>query len=79
MAVVKAWELRQMGKEELLKKMEEYGRELMLTEANPGKIRELKKAIARIKTELRERELGIIRKKGPKRKAEEKPKENSAQ
>lgn len=69
MAVVKIWELRQMSNEELLKKMDEYKRELMLTEANPGKLRGLRKAVARIKTELRERELGIVRKRKEVKKA----------
>lgn len=72
MAVVKIWELRQMSNEELLNKMNEFGKELILTEANPGKITGLKKAIARIKTVLKERELGILIKKKELKKVDEK-------
>jgi len=66
---LKASEIRTLNNEELLKKLEEANEELFnlrfrLATRQLGNHREiprLKRRIARIKTILRERELGIIR------------------
>ena len=66
---MKASEIRTLNNEELLKKLEEANEELFnlrfrLATRQLGNHREiprLKRRIARIKTILRERELGIIR------------------
>lgn len=64
---MKKWEIKKMRKEELLKKLEEIRRELMIVESkkasgaspdNPGKVRHLRKTIARILTEINRREKG---------------------
>ena len=64
---IKPRELRKMGREERLKLLEEFRTELINlrhkaaagTLESPGRLRELKKNIARILTIMREEELGI--------------------
>ncbi len=64
MAIFRMKELRKMSNEELEKKLEELRRELLsirgkirahITPDNPGRVREIKRNIARILTLLRER------------------------
>ena len=67
MAILRAEEIREMNDEEIQNELEELQSEL-LTETsvqaaggapdNPGRIRELKRTIARIKTIQTEREMG---------------------
>ena len=68
MAIVRAKELRMLDDESLRKRYEDIRKEYMieLTQArsggrapNPGKVRTLRRAIAVLKTIMRERELGI--------------------
>ena len=64
--LVKNNEIRELTNEEITKKIEEYKEELFnlrFNQAtgnleNPARIRELRKLVARMKTVLRERELG---------------------
>ncbi|WP_027718587.1 50S ribosomal protein L29 [Desulfovirgula thermocuniculi] len=66
---MKARDLRQLSDEELLKKLHDSKEELFKLRFqlatnqldNPMKIREVRRNIARLKTILRERELGIER------------------
>ena len=66
---MKAEEIRAMSSEELLRKLDDLKEELfnlrfqMATAQldNPMRIREVRRDIARVKTILRERELGIAR------------------
>jgi len=66
---MKASELREMTEEELLKKLDDAKDELFKLRFqaatrqldNPMRIKEVRRDIARIKTVLRERELGIQR------------------
>jgi len=64
MAIMKAKELRAMGKQELLDKMREIKTELSKEKGavasgtkaeNPGNIKQMRRTIARIKTILKER------------------------
>jgi len=63
---VKNKEIRELSTEEITKKIEEYKEELFnlrLSQATgnlekPSRIRELRKLVARMKTIIRERELG---------------------
>lgn len=64
MAVLRKKDLRKMSNEELEKKLDELRRELLsikgkvrahIAPDNPGRIRELRRSIARILTLLRER------------------------
>lgn len=68
MAILRAEEMREMTDEELQNELEDLQSELLTQTSiqaaggapdNPGRIREMKKTIARIKTIQRERELGI--------------------
>lgn len=69
MALLRPNEIRKMSREERLKKLEELRAELVRLRAmakrgtldKPAKIREIKRAIARILTINREEELGIRR------------------
>jgi large subunit ribosomal protein L29 len=75
MAIIRTGEMAELTDKELMEKEEEFRRELNAERgkvatggrtSNPGKIRELKRSIARILTILNERKLGIWRKKkGP--------------
>ena len=64
--LVKNKEIRELSTEEITKKIEEYKEELFnlrLSQATgnlekPSRIRELRKLVARMKTIIRERELG---------------------
>jgi large subunit ribosomal protein L29 len=65
MAIMRNDEIRKLGDGELQKKMTEINRELMkvrtkisskMTPDNPGHVREMKKTIARLKTEMRQRQ-----------------------
>lgn len=65
MAIMKKDEIKKLGDEELRKKMDELNRELMkvrtkisskMTPDNPGHVREMKRTIARLKTEMRQRQ-----------------------
>ncbi|MGI6566692.1 MAG: 50S ribosomal protein L29 [Firmicutes bacterium] len=66
---MKAEEIRAMSSEELLRKLDDLKEELfnlrfqMVTAQldNPMRVREVRRDIARVKTILRERELGIAR------------------
>ena len=59
-------EIRQLSNEEIMKKIEEYKEELFNLRFNaatgnlekPSRIKELRKLVARMKTILKERELG---------------------
>ncbi len=63
MAILRMKEIRSMGKDELKKKLEEFKLELSKEEASayigaaksPGRIRELRRTIARIKTVMGEK------------------------
>ena len=64
---MKKWEIKKMSKEELNKKLNEIRRELLVVNTkiasganpdNPGKVKHLKKTIARILTEMKRREKG---------------------
>jgi len=68
MAILRAQEMREMTDEELQNELEDLQSELLTQTSiqaaggapdNPGRIREMKRTIARIKTIQRERELGI--------------------
>ena len=67
MAILRVNEIRRMSREERKRRLEELRAELMRLKAqaargaleNPSRIREIKKAIARILTVEREEELGI--------------------
>ena len=66
---VRASELRKLSKEEKLRLLEEWRRELITLRykgatGNPGRLRELRRNIARLLTILREEELGIRREGG---------------
>ncbi len=69
MALLRPNEIRKMSREERLKKLEELRAELVRLRAmakrgtldKPAKIREIRRAIARILTINREEELGIRR------------------
>ncbi len=70
MAIIRIYEIRKLAKEERAKRLSELKAELsklMATKAmggsieNPGRIRLLKKTIARFNTIAREEELGIVR------------------
>ena len=72
MAIIKKSKLREAPDTELTAKLTDYQKELnaergMLATggrtSNPGKIRELKRSVARILTILHERKLGINKKK----------------
>ncbi|MCX8175082.1 MAG: 50S ribosomal protein L29 [Candidatus Micrarchaeota archaeon] len=74
MAIIKKGKLREMTDAELQTKLLDYQKELNAERgilagggrtSNPGKIGELKRAIARIMTILHERKLGIRAKKEP--------------
>ncbi len=66
MALIRKKEIKELGEEELRKKLSEFRLELMKLNAqrvvggstNPGRIRELRKSIARILTELNLRKGG---------------------
>lgn len=66
---MKMSDLRELGKEDLLEKLKELEKELLDLKiqaaqgkmATPSKKKQIKKDIARVKTLLRERELGIKR------------------
>lgn len=71
MAIIKKSKLREMPDAELAAKLFEFRKELnaergMLASggrtSNPGKIRELRKSVARVLTLQHERKLGIVRK-----------------
>jgi len=80
MAILKKTKMREMADAELQAKLFEFQKELnsergLLASggrtSNPGKLRELRKSIARIMTIQQERKLGIIRKeKAPGKKQE---------
>jgi len=66
MSILKIDEIRKMSERELVEELERLQRDLIRersmvatggTPENPGRIRELRRTIARIKTVLREREL----------------------
>ena len=67
MAILRVNEIRRMSREERKRRLEELRAELMRLKAqaargaleNPSRIREIKRAIARILTVEREEELGI--------------------
>ena len=67
MIQVKNSEIRELTNEEIQEKIEEYKKELFNLRCSqsagelekPSRIRELRKLVARMKTILRERELGI--------------------
>lgn len=83
MAIIKTREMAELGDSELMEKEEEFRRELNAERgkvatggrtSNPGKIRELKRSVARILTILNERKLNIRRgmpKRPPKQKKSE--------
>ncbi|MCX8194620.1 MAG: 50S ribosomal protein L29 [Candidatus Micrarchaeota archaeon] len=83
MAILKPSRARELSDAELQTKLFEYQKELNSERgllaaggrtSNPGKLRELRKAIARIMTIIHERKLGLLR--GAKTKAQEQqPKE----
>ncbi len=54
MAVAKMKDLRALAPDELSKRLEAYGREMLEVGDNPKKPRNLRKAVARIKTMLNE-------------------------
>lgn len=65
MAILKTSEIRKMGENKMEEKLEELKTELMKIETtvgsggipeNPGKVKEIKKTIARIKTIKKEKE-----------------------
>ena len=65
MAIMKKDEIKKLGDAELQNKMDELRRELMkdktkisskMTPDNPGHVREMRKTIARLKTEMRQRQ-----------------------
>ncbi len=66
MALIRKKEIKELGEEELRKKLSEFRLELMKLNAqrvvggstNPGRIKELRKSIARILTELNLRKGG---------------------
>jgi large subunit ribosomal protein L29 len=71
MAIIKKSKIREMADAELKAKLFEFQKELntergMLASggrtSNPGKIRELRKSVARVLTIIHERKLGIVRK-----------------
>ena len=74
---MKARELRELSREDLLRKLDELKTELFNLRfqkavgqlGNPMRIRQVRKDIARVLTVLRERELGIERSAAPARKA----------
>ncbi len=68
MAIMKMNEIRNMKTEDLLKKLEELRRELIIKRSfakrkakmeNPKEIREIRRTIARILTELNQRKIKI--------------------
>ena len=74
MAVLKINDIRSMNDNDLIKKIDELKKEYLVSDDNPGRRKEIKRAIARIYTVLRERELGINISEAPEQKQEQ-PKE----
>ncbi|HIH19128.1 TPA: 50S ribosomal protein L29 [Candidatus Micrarchaeota archaeon] len=81
MAIMKSSKARELSESELSAKLFEYQKELnsergLLASggrtSNPGKLRELRKTVARIMTIMHERKLGIER--GKKKPADQEPK-----
>lgn len=71
MAIIKKGKIREMADAELSTKLFEFQKELNSERgmvatggrtSNPGKIRELRKSVARVMTIMHERKLGIVRK-----------------
>jgi large subunit ribosomal protein L29 len=65
MAIIKKDEIKKMSEEDIQKKMDEMNKELMkvrtkisskMTPDNPGHVREMRRTIARLKTEMRQRQ-----------------------
>ena len=65
MAIIRKDEIKKMGDGEIRKKIEDLNRELMkvrtkisskMTPDNPGHVREMRRTIARLKTEMRQRQ-----------------------
>jgi len=85
MAIIKKSKIRELSDAEMQTKLFEFQKELnaergMLSSggrtSNPGKLRELRKSIARLMTIMHEKKLGIVRKvKEAGKKKEEKPAE----
>ncbi len=74
MAIIRKSKIREMSDAELQSKLFEFQKELnaergMLASggrtSNPGKIRELRKSVARVLTITHERKLGLVRKAKP--------------
>lgn len=84
MAIMKAAKIREMADAELQAKLAEFQRELNAERgvlasggrtSNPGKIRELRRSIARVITIQHERKLGIARGAGKAKAAQAKPRQ----
>ena len=65
MAIIKKDEIKKMGDEEIKKKIEDINKELMkartkisskMAPDNPGHVREMRHTIAKLKTEMRQRQ-----------------------
>jgi len=82
MAIIKSSKVRELTEAELQSKLFEYQKELNTERgvlaaggraSNPGKLKQLRKSVARVLTIVHERKLGIVRKaKGAKKKEETK-------
>jgi len=86
MAIIKSSKVRELTEAELQSKLFEYQKELNTERgvlaaggraSNPGKLKQLRKSVARVLTIVHERKLGIVRKAkaSPKKEEAKKPAE----